>query len=218
MVCQYLSGKDGQMSLQGALHVALIYSALYFPQTRSNAVAWNPMEAFNFTVANEDCKLYTYDMRKLATATCLHKVRTCFTCNGSKEAHASAGSWGVCNDGDWQEADPWEVPHACMHACMCIYGTAPCASQGHSLCLVRNNRTKLWPSALQDFVSAVMDVDYAPTGREFVAGGYDRSVRIFAHNGGHSREVIPPAPAADLVAHQCKAQKCTAQAVWITTD
>lgn len=34
-----------------------------------------------------------------------------------------------------------------------------------------------------------MDVDYSPTGREFVAGSYDRSVRIFAHNGGHSREV-----------------------------
>jgi DDB1- and CUL4-associated factor 13 len=41
----------------------------------------------------------------------------------------------------------------------------------------------------QDFVSAVMDVDYSPTGREFVAGSYDRSVRIFAHNGQHSREV-----------------------------
>ena len=34
-----------------------------------------------------------------------------------------------------------------------------------------------------------MSVDYSPTGREFVAGGYDRSVRIFAYNGGHSREV-----------------------------
>lgn len=42
---------------------------------------------------------------------------------------------------------------------------------------------------LQDFVSAVMDVDYSPTGREFVAGGYDRSVRIFSHTGGHSREI-----------------------------
>lgn len=41
----------------------------------------------------------------------------------------------------------------------------------------------------QDFVSAVMDVDYSPTGREFVAGAYDRSIRIFAYNGGHSREV-----------------------------
>ena len=34
-----------------------------------------------------------------------------------------------------------------------------------------------------------MDVDYSPTGREFVAGSYDRSVRIFAYNGGRSREV-----------------------------
>jgi WD40 repeat protein len=42
---------------------------------------------------------------------------------------------------------------------------------------------------MQDFVSAVMDVDYSPTGREFVAGSYDRSVRIFGFNAGHSREV-----------------------------
>ena len=40
----------------------------------------------------------------------------------------------------------------------------------------------------QDFTSAVMDVDYSPTGREFVAGSYDRSVRIFGHTGGRSRE------------------------------
>ena len=32
------------------------------------------MEAFNFTVANEDCSLYTYDMRKLQSATCMHKA------------------------------------------------------------------------------------------------------------------------------------------------
>lgn len=42
---------------------------------------------------------------------------------------------------------------------------------------------------VQDFVSSVMDVDYSPTGREFVAGSYDRSVRIFCFNAGHSREV-----------------------------
>jgi hypothetical protein len=33
------------------------------------------MEAFNFVVANEDCNLYTYDMRKLGTAATVHKVR-----------------------------------------------------------------------------------------------------------------------------------------------
>lgn len=45
------------------------------------------------------------------------------------------------------------------------------------------------PILAQDFVSAVMDVDYSPTGREFVAGSYDRTVRIFPYNGGHSREI-----------------------------
>jgi WD repeat and SOF domain-containing protein 1 len=64
-------------------------------------------------VANEDTNLYSYDMRKLTIATCVHR----------------------------------------------------------------------------DFVSAVMDVDYSPTGREFVAGSYDRTVRIFDYNGGHSRDV-----------------------------
>lgn len=34
-----------------------------------------------------------------------------------------------------------------------------------------------------------MDIDYSPTGREFVTGSYDRTVRIFDYNAGHSREV-----------------------------
>ena len=34
-----------------------------------------------------------------------------------------------------------------------------------------------------------MDVDYSPTGREFVTGGYDKMVRIFDMDGGHSKEV-----------------------------
>mmetsp|Transcript_19367 Transcript_19367/g.57569 ORF Transcript_19367/g.57569 Transcript_19367/m.57569 type:complete len:382 (-) Transcript_19367:615-1760(-) len=65
-------------------------------EMRTNAIAWNPMEAFNFTVANEDHNLYTFDMRKLKTALNVHK----------------------------------------------------------------------------DHVSAVLDVDYSPTGREFVSGSY----------------------------------------------
>ncbi|RLN24344.1 DDB1- and CUL4-associated factor 13 [Panicum miliaceum] len=38
-------------------------------------------------------------------------------------------------------------------------------------------------------VSAVMDIDYSPTGREFVTGSYDRTVRIFNYLGDHSREI-----------------------------
>lgn len=41
----------------------------------------------------------------------------------------------------------------------------------------------------RDHTSAVLDIDYSPTGREFVTGCYDRSIRIFQYNGGHSREI-----------------------------
>jgi len=80
---------------------------------RSNGVCWNPMEAFNFTVANEDFNLYTFDMRKFARPMMVHK----------------------------------------------------------------------------DHVGAVMDVSYSPTGREFVSGSYDRTVRIWEVNKGNSREI-----------------------------
>lgn len=40
-----------------------------------------------------------------------------------------------------------------------------------------------------DHVGAVIDVDYSPTGKEFVSGSYDKSIRIFEINKGHSREV-----------------------------
>jgi WD40 repeat protein len=79
----------------------------------SNVVAWNPMEAFNFTVGNEDHNCYTFDMRKLQTALNVHI----------------------------------------------------------------------------DHVGAVLDVEYSPTGREFVSGSYDRTVRIFPVDKGRSREV-----------------------------
>eukprot|EP00128_Syssomonas_multiformis_P005439 Colp12_sorted_trinity150504_noHs@27587 len=41
----------------------------------------------------------------------------------------------------------------------------------------------------KDHVSAVMDVAFSPTGREFVSGGYDRTIRIFNTNSGRSREM-----------------------------
>ncbi|KAJ1567045.1 hypothetical protein HK405_007386, partial [Cladochytrium tenue] len=39
---------------------------------RTNALAWNPMEAYHFTLANEDQNLYTFDMRKLSSAAAVH--------------------------------------------------------------------------------------------------------------------------------------------------
>lgn len=43
---------------------------------RSNQICWNPMEAFHFTVANEDHDLHTFDMRNLSKPLCLHKDHT----------------------------------------------------------------------------------------------------------------------------------------------
>ncbi|XP_073949576.1 DDB1- and CUL4-associated factor 13 [Choristoneura fumiferana] len=82
-------------------------------ELRPNTLAWNPMEAFIFTVANEDYNLYTFDMRRLKQPVNVH----------------------------------------------------------------------------MDHTSAVIDVDYSPTGREFVSGSYDKTVRIFESLKGHSRDV-----------------------------
>lgn len=40
-----------------------------------------------------------------------------------------------------------------------------------------------------DHVGAVTFVEYSPTGKEFVSGSYDKSIRIFETDKGHSREI-----------------------------
>lgn len=41
----------------------------------------------------------------------------------------------------------------------------------------------------KDHVGAILDVDFSPTGREFVSGSFDKSIRIFGMDHGRSREV-----------------------------
>jgi len=41
----------------------------------------------------------------------------------------------------------------------------------------------------KDHVSAILDIDFAPTGREFVTASFDKTIRIFPHNDGRSREI-----------------------------
>ncbi|KAK8206601.1 Protein sof1 [Zalaria obscura] len=79
----------------------------------SNAISWNPMEAFNFAVANEDHNIYIFDMRNMKRAL----------------------------------------------------------------------------NILKDHVAAVMDVEFSPTGEELVSASYDRSVRLWKRNEGHSRDI-----------------------------
>jgi WD repeat and SOF domain-containing protein 1 len=79
----------------------------------SNAISWNPMEAYNVAVANEDHNIYIFDMRKMDRAL----------------------------------------------------------------------------NVLKDHVAAVMDVEFSPTGEELVSASYDRTVRLWNRNGGHSRDI-----------------------------
>ena len=41
----------------------------------------------------------------------------------------------------------------------------------------------------KDHISAVLDIDFAPTGREFVSASFDKTIRIFPFNDGRSREI-----------------------------
>lgn len=79
----------------------------------SNAISWNPMEAFNFAAANEDHNIYIFDMRKMDRAL----------------------------------------------------------------------------NVLKDHVAAVMDVEFSPTGEELVSASYDRSIRLWNRDRGHSRDI-----------------------------
>jgi WD repeat and SOF domain-containing protein 1 len=62
---------------------------------RSNGVRWNPMQPMNFTVANEDCNLYTFDMRKLTKAISWHwdhvlaVIDLCYSPTGQEFVSAS---------------------------------------------------------------------------------------------------------------------------------
>ncbi len=80
---------------------------------RTNALAWNPMEAFVFLAGNEDYNTYAFDIRNLKRPLNVH----------------------------------------------------------------------------MDHIAAVIDVDYAPTGREFVTGSYDKTVRLYDTDKGHSKEI-----------------------------
>ena len=67
------AGSDRSVALYDLRHSTPVRKIVM--QTKTNAMSWNPMEPLNFVVANEDCNLYSYDMRKLDTAFCVHEVR-----------------------------------------------------------------------------------------------------------------------------------------------
>ncbi|XP_043580531.1 DDB1- and CUL4-associated factor 13 [Bombus pyrosoma] len=67
--------------------------------------------------------------------------------------------------------------------------TFTCANEDYNLYTYDIRKLKTPVNVHMDHVQAVTDVDYSPTGKEFVSGSYDKSIRIFEINKGRSREV-----------------------------
>lgn len=44
-------------------------------------------------------------------------------------------------------------------------------------------------NVLKDHVAAVMDVEFSPTGEELITASYDRTIRLWNRDRGHSRDV-----------------------------
>ena len=63
------------------------------------------------------------------------------------------------------------------------------ASEDHNCYTYDMRKLKRSMMVHKDHVGAVMSISYSPTGREFVTGSYDRTVRIFRLREGRSREV-----------------------------
>ncbi|VUC35141.1 unnamed protein product [Clonostachys rosea] len=63
------------------------------------------------------------------------------------------------------------------------------ASEDHNIYLFDMRKMDRALNVFKDHVAAVMDVEFSPTGEELVSASWDRTVRLWNRNRGHSRDV-----------------------------
>ena len=63
------------------------------------------------------------------------------------------------------------------------------ASENHDIMIFDSRNMSRALNVLKDHVAAVMDVQFSPTGQELVSASYDRTLRIWKRDQGHSREI-----------------------------
>jgi WD repeat and SOF domain-containing protein 1 len=63
------------------------------------------------------------------------------------------------------------------------------ANEDHNIYIFDMRNLARALNVLRDHVHAVMDVEFSPTGEELVSASYDRSIRLWRRNQGHSRDV-----------------------------
>ncbi|KAL0984913.1 hypothetical protein UPYG_G00150380 [Umbra pygmaea] len=64
-----------------------------------------------------------------------------------------------------------------------------CSNEDYNLYTFDMRKLDMPSVTHKDHVSAVLDVDYSPTGKEFVSASFDKTIRIFPKDSYHSREV-----------------------------
>lgn len=62
-------------------------------------------------------------------------------------------------------------------------------SENHDVMIFDSRNMSRALNVLKDHVAAVMDVQFSPTGQELVSASYDRTLRIWKRNQGHSRDI-----------------------------
>ncbi|KAG6020514.1 hypothetical protein E4U41_002823 [Claviceps citrina] len=63
------------------------------------------------------------------------------------------------------------------------------ASEDHNIYLFDMRKMDRALNVLKDHVAAVMDVEFSPTGEELVSASWDRTIRIWNRDRGHSRDI-----------------------------
>ena len=63
------------------------------------------------------------------------------------------------------------------------------ASEGHNIYIFDMRKMTRALNILKDHVAAVMDCCWSPTGEELVSAAYDRSIRLWRRDQGHSRDI-----------------------------
>jgi WD repeat and SOF domain-containing protein 1 len=63
------------------------------------------------------------------------------------------------------------------------------ASEDHNAYIFDMRRFDRALNVLKDHVAAVMDVEFSPTGEELVTASWDRTVRLWTRDRGHSRDI-----------------------------
>lgn len=63
------------------------------------------------------------------------------------------------------------------------------ASEDHNVYIFDVRKFDKALNVLKDHVAAVMDVEFSPTGQELVTASYDRTIRLWNRDKGHSRDI-----------------------------